>query len=455
MEFEKDKVIPQDIELEEVVLGSLMTDTNTLKKVAHILKPEVFYKLDNQSIVKAIIELHNEDKPIDIATVAYKLKTMGKLFKIGGPIQLSKIAQKITSSCNVEYHLRILWQLYIQRELIDISRDIEDRSFKGQEDVFNLLDDALQKFENLDVTKKETVIKKLSEQLISVLESTEEDIKQYFSGYDLFDKKLRYGPNNITLLGGKSGTGKTRMVIAWMIGLLMHQEDISILWCNMEDDTPKMIRCFLSYLTGMDNDELLNKKGYSEKDKADILLAKETINKWDIEFIDQSKKISEIKSIFKYFCQQRQGRFCILIIDNVMLLKDNNNFKMNQTSIDDLICRNIQEIKELANKIGKASVLMLHHFNDEQMNKLNLKDGYRPRENHFKGSTRYRDISTQVILINKPEEYPDLLAQYKYIKDVMKDLFITEITKNRNSKKGIIRWFCKLGILKFQEINND
>jgi len=227
----------------------------------------------------------------------------------------------------------------------------------------------------------------------------------------------------------------------------------SILWCNMEDDTPKMLRTFISQETGLTDDQL-RQRNYelTPKDEFNIQKAKATLENFDIEFIDTNKSIEEIHKMFYYFCTQRPGRFCILIIDNLMLLKDNSE-RGQQTEKDDRISLGVKQISIDTNKNGmKSMVIMMHHFTDEQLSKLNLRDAYRPRESHLKGSTRYRDISTKIVLLNRPENFPDLMNAYKHIKDVMKYLFIAEVTKNRNSKVGVIRMFADIGIVKFKEI---
>lgn len=95
---------------------------------------------------------------------------------------------------------------------------------------------------------------------------------------------------------------------------------------------------------------------------------------------------------------------------------------------------------------------MVHHYGSEIFNKLNLKHGYRAEENDLRGSMRLRDVCTKIVLINKPEQFKDLMSEYLHIEDAMNDLFITDLIKNRNSKKGVVRWFARPEINKFKEI---
>lgn len=55
-------VQPQAIELERVVLGALMVDSDAFSMVSEILKPETFYEPRHQKIYEAIRNM-NMDEP--------------------------------------------------------------------------------------------------------------------------------------------------------------------------------------------------------------------------------------------------------------------------------------------------------------------------------------------------------------------------------------------------------
>ena len=55
--FERGKLPPQAIDLEEVVLGAMMIDKKGVDSVIDILHPDAFYKESHQYIFKSIIKL--------------------------------------------------------------------------------------------------------------------------------------------------------------------------------------------------------------------------------------------------------------------------------------------------------------------------------------------------------------------------------------------------------------
>ena len=81
------KVPPHDIEAEQAVLGSCLTDKDAVMDAIEKLKPESFYRDDNKLIYEAISNLYNRSEPIDLVTVKDELTAMGSFEKIGGYVQ--------------------------------------------------------------------------------------------------------------------------------------------------------------------------------------------------------------------------------------------------------------------------------------------------------------------------------------------------------------------------------
>ena len=75
---------PQAVELEKVVLGALMIDTDAFSVVSEMLKPETFYDPRHQKIYEAIQTMNMEERPVDIMTVTDELTKMGAIEKVGG-----------------------------------------------------------------------------------------------------------------------------------------------------------------------------------------------------------------------------------------------------------------------------------------------------------------------------------------------------------------------------------
>lgn len=55
--MEVGKVPPHDLEAEQAVIGSMLTDSDAIVSSIEILKPEDFYRADNKIIYEAMLNL--------------------------------------------------------------------------------------------------------------------------------------------------------------------------------------------------------------------------------------------------------------------------------------------------------------------------------------------------------------------------------------------------------------
>ena len=132
-----------------------------------------------------------------------------------------------------------------------------------------------------------------------------------------------------------------------------------------------------------------------------------------------------------------------------MLLKDNGayRFRSKGVEVDDHIAGQIQNAFTSTKNDYDINIWFLHHLTKEQLAKSNFVEGYRPREDQIKGSTRLRDVATQGILIHRPGDgFPDITKHYKetdYEGPISK-LMIGEVFKNRDGHTGFFRYFANL-----------
>lgn len=67
--MELGKIPPNDVEAEQAVIGSMLTDRDAVISAIEVLKEEDFYREDNKTIYEAILNLYNRSEPIDIITL--------------------------------------------------------------------------------------------------------------------------------------------------------------------------------------------------------------------------------------------------------------------------------------------------------------------------------------------------------------------------------------------------
>lgn len=140
------KVPPHDIELEGAVLGALMIDGG-IDEID--LRPHHFYKDDYSNIFSVIEELYTEGKKIDILTVTKKLRDKKQFHDGFTPYEITLLTNRIASNANMEYHARLIQQMYIQRETIRIGSNMVACSFESKNDIFDVQQQAISEIDNL------------------------------------------------------------------------------------------------------------------------------------------------------------------------------------------------------------------------------------------------------------------------------------------------------------------
>src|SRR6476620_1647608 len=118
------KLPPQALDLEETVLGALMLEKSALNAVVEFLKPEHFYTEVHKEIYTAIIDLFKSSEPVDMRTVVNQLRKQGKLEIVGGAYYIAELTSKVSSAANIEYHARVIIEMAIKRDLIQIASQI-------------------------------------------------------------------------------------------------------------------------------------------------------------------------------------------------------------------------------------------------------------------------------------------------------------------------------------------
>lgn len=134
------KLPPQAIDIEEAVLGSIMSDSSCMVDIIGYVTAEVFYKESHQEIFRAAMELYHTNKPIDILTVTKQLKENGKIDIAGGAYYVTMLTGRIASTANIEHHARILMELWAKREIIKTSSAGIQKAYADGENVFTLMD---------------------------------------------------------------------------------------------------------------------------------------------------------------------------------------------------------------------------------------------------------------------------------------------------------------------------
>src|SRR3989339_1269973 len=102
------KLPPQNLEAEQSVLGCLLIDKEAIIKVADILRPEDFYKEVHGLILEAMYELFEKHEPIDLLSIASKLRDKNQLESVGGQSYIASLANAVPSASHVVSYAQMI-----------------------------------------------------------------------------------------------------------------------------------------------------------------------------------------------------------------------------------------------------------------------------------------------------------------------------------------------------------
>jgi len=215
---------PQNIEAEESIISAILIDNNTLLDVIEILAPQDFYRTAHQKIYAAVIELFDKAEPVDLVTLANKLKEKGHLPEIGGASYLARLVDTVPLAVNAEHYAKIVHDKASLRRLIEkanailkrcLKRCFEDRG--NTDDVIDFAETAI--FE-ISEKKARQAFYPLSKIILGNIETLEENqgnrslvtgIPTGFSHLDNLTSGLQN--SDLIILAARPSMGKTALAL--------------------------------------------------------------------------------------------------------------------------------------------------------------------------------------------------------------------------------------------------
>jgi len=214
------KIPPQDLELEQSVLGSLLIDKSSIIKVADLLTPKDFYSPAHEKIFAAILELYEKNQPIDILSLTTRLKEKDILKETGGSSYLAELTNKVPTASHVDHYAKVVKEKKILRDLISASSEIATDAFDGEGDVESLLDQIEQKILSISqrsLTKNFVHAKdelKTAYERIEKLHQGDGSLRGLPTGYTELDNILSgLQRSDMVVLGARPSLGKTTLAL--------------------------------------------------------------------------------------------------------------------------------------------------------------------------------------------------------------------------------------------------
>jgi replicative DNA helicase len=214
------KSLPQSIEAEQSVIGSMIIDKGAIAKVAEKLNEEDFYREGHKVIYRAIFEMFRNDMAVDLLTLLEFLKSSDELDKAGGVTYITEVSSSVPTTANLESYIRIVEEKSLLRRLIKASTAIIEDSYNKQGKVEDVLDSAEKKIFDIAEKRSSSDFEPLSKVLergfleIERLFNNKGEITGVGSGFaDLDAKTSGFQKGDMVLIAARPSMGKTTFAL--------------------------------------------------------------------------------------------------------------------------------------------------------------------------------------------------------------------------------------------------
>ena len=218
--MELGKVPPHDLEAEQAIIGSMLTDRAAVRSAIEILKEEDLYREDNKAMYTAILNLYNRAEPIDIITVKSELESMGKFEQVGGLEYLAELPEKVPTTANAMKYIKIVEEKSTLRRLIKTANEIIELGYSPTEDVEDIMEGAEKKIFNIMQEKNQKGYAPIKDVLVESFTKLEElyNRKQHITGVPSGFTELDYRTagfhgSELILIAARPAMGKTAFAL--------------------------------------------------------------------------------------------------------------------------------------------------------------------------------------------------------------------------------------------------
>ncbi|GAF63613.1 replicative DNA helicase [Bacillus sp. TS-2] len=310
--------IANDIESEQLVLGSVLLDSTTLDELI-FLEERDFARKNHQQLFKVLKYMDEHNKPIDLATVTEEYMKFGSLDELGGVQYLSKLANSVPSTSNVAFYGKNVRSKAFKRRGIETARRIEQitqEAYESDEDYFAAVEDLVEEMRPRDTGQMESLTE-IKAQYFKHLTTPISRVLTRFEQFDEWSQGL--GRSDLIVSAGRPSMGKTAMLLQRIRGILENQSSGVVLLWSQEMSKFQIIDRMIASAT-LISFPLINQKDLTEQEMSVVKAMYEKFEKKPFFVRDAAKiTIQEVRSVAKQF-KRKYGKIDLIAVDYLQIM---------------------------------------------------------------------------------------------------------------------------------------
>jgi replicative DNA helicase len=393
------KVPPQAKDIEEVIVGAMMLDSNCVSIAMAKLFPEMFYIDAHSKIFSAIQNLYDKNTPIDIVNVIEQLKKNETLDLVGGSYAVVRLTNSVVSGANIESHILILSEMYLKRQTIFICGQAIQDAYEDESDAFdviNKVDDSMQKMQERILSGAQKDISHYGMKMIEQHAITKQTgVLGIPTGLRDLDKTIcgLVSPDLI-IIAARPGQGKTALALSITHNASI-KGNIPCAWFSLEMDGVQLVRRLASIDSGINHESI--RTGRTTKEE-DVLLGNSADRISNSKIFIEDKPSVNIRDIrTRTALLKKKYKIKFIVVDYLQLMSGTDIKNKNREQIVSDISRGLKCIaKEL--EIPVIALSQLSRAVEARNDKM-------PILSDLRESGGIEQDADEVVFLMRPEYY--------------------------------------------------
>ena len=419
------RIMPNSLEAEQSVIGSMIMDKDAIVTVMEMLSQEDFYHQQYGLLFQAMVELYNAGQPVDLVTLQNKLRSMNVPSEVSSLEFIRDLLTAIPTSANVKYYAQIVKDKAVLRRLIKITEEIENQCYADTGELEDILADTernvfglLQNRSGGDyVPVKEIVLNALEK--IELASKTQGNVTGIPTGFvDLDYKMSGLQPSDFILVAARPSMGKTAFVLNIAQYVAFH-EDMATAVFSLEMSKEQLVNRLFSLESRVDA-QVLRSGNLADTDWEKLIEGAGVIGNSHL-IIDDTPgiSISELRSKCRKFKLEHDLK--LIIIDYLQLMSGNGRSESRQQEISEIS----RSLKGLARELNVPVIAL-----SQLSRAVEQRPDHRPMLSDLRESGAIEQDADVVMFIYR-DDYYNKDTDLKNIAEII-------IAKQRNGPIGTI-----------------
>ena len=419
--------VPQSLEAEQSVLGSMLIDERCVPDVIGTLRPEDFYLKQNREIYETIYTMFNFSEKIDPVTVLDKMKERGVYDEAHSYDYISQLLQITPTAANVKQYCAIVHDKALMRDLGTAADEINEMVYEGAGTAQDMLEAAEKKVYALRRGDSGESLQHIGKVLLNVYDRLEElaqsgsEIPGLSTGLHDVDRKINgLNKTDLLLIAARPGMGKTSMALNIALTVAKKYPGKAVVFFNLEMSREQMAMRLLANESFVDLQKLVTGQ-LTEEDWGKLSIASSALSQTDIR-VDDNPTITVAEMNAK--CRRIEN-LGLVFIDYLQLMTSAAPGKTSENRVT-VVSEISRALKIMAKELNVPVVCMsqLSRANESRTDK-------RPMLSDLRESGAIEQDADSVMFIYR-DDYYNKDSEEKNIAELI-------VAKNRHGETGTVK----------------